>query len=406
MAGTRAETRPRTLSEAAGRQGRAGLGCGGVEEHQAGDLVGELRGEGLDVEAAEGVAGQHVGPGNVRAVEQRVQVGGDLGTVLWSVGGVAPASAGAVVHADCGVAGDRRRDPGEIGGDPTLTWFQDDGRAPCAGAVQVEPVAADVDQLAGRRVGPGVEGLPDRLVAATHRGERQHGKNRGQQPPGAPAVQLPADPGEHPDHEHEQGRRPRPAEHVLHRGGPAECSDPDDRHEHGRRGRPALRLVAEPDRQHGQQRPAQREPEQNHPGLAVLLGRSQRSDDQKRGSHHPGSHRPCHDQADPAPGGLRPRRWLAMAGSACRWRCRCRCCDHDGSLLLVLARWRDHPLTTLLPPGAARPGQSARCWCVACPRVPAPEVRQVALAVGRYAHTYSCRKAVTGVPAGFCGSPS
>ena len=58
------------------------------------------------------MAGQHVGPGNVGLVEQRVQVGGDLGTVLWAVGGVAPASTGAVVHADPAVLGDVARDPG------------------------------------------------------------------------------------------------------------------------------------------------------------------------------------------------------------------------------------------------------------------------------------------------------
>ena len=102
---------------------------------------------------------------------------------------------------------------------------------------------ADVDQLAGRRVGAGVEGLPDRLVAATHRGDPQHRENRVQQPPCAPAAQLPADPEEHPDHEHEQGWRPRPAEHVVHLSEPAQRSDPDDSHEHGRRSRPALRLV-------------------------------------------------------------------------------------------------------------------------------------------------------------------
>ena len=47
------------------RQGWARLGCGGVQEHQAGDVVRELRGEALDVQAAERVAGEHVGPGNV-----------------------------------------------------------------------------------------------------------------------------------------------------------------------------------------------------------------------------------------------------------------------------------------------------------------------------------------------------
>ena len=169
-------------------------------------------------------------------------------------------------------------------------------------------MSADVDELAGRRVGPGVEGLPDRLVAATHRCDPQHGKNRVQQPPCAPATQLPSGLGEHPDHEHEKGRRPHPAEHVVHLGRTDECSDTDHSHEPGRHGRPPLRLVTEPDRQHGQQRPAQRKAEQNHPGETVLLGRSQRSDDQKGGSHQSCSHGASDDQTDAAPRGLRPRR--------------------------------------------------------------------------------------------------
>ena len=87
---------------------RARHGCGGVQQHQAGDLVGVLGGEGEDVEAAEGVTGQHVGPGNVGAVQQRVQVGGGLHGVLGTVGRVAPTFAGAVVHADPAVLGDAR----------------------------------------------------------------------------------------------------------------------------------------------------------------------------------------------------------------------------------------------------------------------------------------------------------
>ena len=90
-----------------GRLGRAGFGCGGVEQHHAGDLVGELRGEALDVQAAERVTGQHVRPGNVGASKQRVQVRGDVVTVLRAVGGVAPAATGAVVHADSWCRGPR-----------------------------------------------------------------------------------------------------------------------------------------------------------------------------------------------------------------------------------------------------------------------------------------------------------
>ena len=70
-------------------------------------------GEGLDVQAAEGVAGQHVGPGHLCTLEQRVQVGGYLGSVLRAVGGVAPPPAGTVIYAHCAVPGPRRARPNQ-----------------------------------------------------------------------------------------------------------------------------------------------------------------------------------------------------------------------------------------------------------------------------------------------------
>ena len=94
-----------------GWQGGARFGCGGVQEHQAGDLIRELRGEAEDVQAAERVTGQHVRSGNVGTIEQRVQVRGDLVTVLRTVRGVAPPPTGAVIDADGAVAGHGGRDP-------------------------------------------------------------------------------------------------------------------------------------------------------------------------------------------------------------------------------------------------------------------------------------------------------
>ena len=107
--------------------GGAGVGCGGVKEHHACDPVGELCGEALDVQAAEGMTGQHVRPGNVGTFEQRVQVRGNVGTVLRAVRCVAPAATSAV-HADSAVAGHGWGDPAEVGGGPAMTWFQDDCR--------------------------------------------------------------------------------------------------------------------------------------------------------------------------------------------------------------------------------------------------------------------------------------
>ena len=43
-----------------------------------------------------------------------------------------------------------------------------------AGAVQVQPVPAHIDQLAGRRIGPGLERFAHGLVTAAHSGNHQH----------------------------------------------------------------------------------------------------------------------------------------------------------------------------------------------------------------------------------------
>ena len=58
---------------------------GGVDQHQAGDLVGVTGGEDQGVQAAEGVARHDIGSGNVPALQQGMQVGGDLGAVLGGV---------------------------------------------------------------------------------------------------------------------------------------------------------------------------------------------------------------------------------------------------------------------------------------------------------------------------------
>ena len=98
-----------------------------------------------------------------------------MGTVLRAVRCVAPAAAGAVIHANSGVAGHGRRNPREVGGGGAATRFQDHCGAARAGAVQVQPVPTHIDQLAGRRVGLGVERFAHGLVAAAYGGNHQHG---------------------------------------------------------------------------------------------------------------------------------------------------------------------------------------------------------------------------------------
>ena len=95
----------------------------------SGDVVGILGGEGEHVEAAEGVAGQHVGSRNVSALQQGVEVGRYLRAVLGAVSGLAPAVTCAVVDADAGLLGDGRGDPPEIRRHQAGTRFENHGGA-------------------------------------------------------------------------------------------------------------------------------------------------------------------------------------------------------------------------------------------------------------------------------------
>ena len=125
------------------------------------------------------MAGQHIGSWNVSALQQRVQVGRDLRGVLGGVSGLAPPATCAVVDADPGVTGDGRRDPPHVRGHLARAGLQHDGGTARAGAVQVQAVSADVDQLTRHRVGPGIRRRTHGRVAAAHRGKRQSPRSPG-----------------------------------------------------------------------------------------------------------------------------------------------------------------------------------------------------------------------------------
>ena len=84
--------------------------------------------------------------------------------------------------------------------------------------MQVHSVPAHVDQLPGHRVGPRIDRLAHRLIAAAYRGHHQHSQDWVQQPPCASAAYLSSGPKEHPHDEPEQYWRPHPAEHILNNG--------------------------------------------------------------------------------------------------------------------------------------------------------------------------------------------
>ncbi|MGZ4615766.1 MAG: hypothetical protein ACXV4A_09405 [Actinomycetes bacterium] len=113
-------------------------------------------------------------------------------------------------------------------------------------------MAVDVDQLTGHGVAGGVDRLEDGLDPAANRGhgeEREHG------------VEEHARTGterlhsrglhDHPDRHREQRRGPQPAEHVLAGRAEHDQGQAAESHERSRNRGPPLRLVGEPDGEHG-----------------------------------------------------------------------------------------------------------------------------------------------------------
>src|SRR4051812_22141055 len=90
---------------------------------------------------------QDVRPRDACAFQQRTEVRREGIAVLLSRL-IAPAVAGAVVGADRGRCGDRRRDGRPGGRRCSETRLEDDRRATGAGAFDVEPMPADIDEAA------------------------------------------------------------------------------------------------------------------------------------------------------------------------------------------------------------------------------------------------------------------
>ena len=263
------------------------MGRGGVDEHQAGDLVGVVGREGERVEAPEGVAGHDVRAHDTGPVEQGVQVGRDREGILGTVGVLAPAPARTVVDADRRVALDALRDPAEVGGHLAATGLDDHGGAAGSAAAEVQAVPADVDQ-ATRHRRRRRHRRADGLVGAADAGEAHGSDHRVEQPARDPAGHVATDPHGHPERECEQDRRPDPVDRGVGRGpesqqGDAACAQ----HQGGHRG-PAPRLRTEPRREPGQDGPADREAAQDRTGESTLGGGHDGCCGQGEGGDEPG----------------------------------------------------------------------------------------------------------------------
>ena len=144
--------------------------------------------------------------------------------------------------------------------------MKDDHGAARAVALDVKPVAADVDHLAGCGLRGATSGCTDGREG-TADGDEQEGGDHGDDEPAAAAVEVPSHLHEHPDGEGGERRGPDPTEQV-HRGRTGlehDQAEPDDAEEHRRHHHPGLRLGAIAGRQDCHQAPAESEGEQHGP---------------------------------------------------------------------------------------------------------------------------------------------
>lgn len=200
-------------------------------------------------------------------------------------------------------------------------------------------MSADVDQLTGRGVGPGIRRFAHGLVATANRGEGQHRKHRVEQPASGRTAQLSTRADEHPDHQRQQGRRPHPGEDLIHRGAERHQEETAYSHEQCRCRRPSLWLVGEPHRKQGQHRPAQRQSTQNCASYPGLRRRDEWGSDEERSSDGPCGQRASDNPTNVSPGsGIRARLMVLSVvlggGDAARRR---RSDSHDGDSVLSTA---------------------------------------------------------------------
>src|SRR5207247_2487369 len=144
--------------------------------------------------------------------QKRVEGGCNADSVLRRRSSLTESPAGTVVDANFRVSSDGRRDPSPVCRGLGGARFHNHGGAAGAGAVQVEPVAANVNQLARHCSAGAVYRRSDRLVTATNGGQYQHAEHGIKEPPASVAVQLPPDCNDHPHDEGDDWERPQPAD--------------------------------------------------------------------------------------------------------------------------------------------------------------------------------------------------
>jgi hypothetical protein len=141
---------------------------GGIDEDEAGDVCGVLRGEDANVEATEGMGDEDVGRLFARGGEERVKFPGDFVAGAREGAGGAPAIAGAIVRADAREFGDVRLDEIPAGGGNAEARIQDYGGRAGAGAIEIErdtgKFGAERDGAAFLGIAAGIAGVEDGLI--------------------------------------------------------------------------------------------------------------------------------------------------------------------------------------------------------------------------------------------------
>ena len=201
---------------------------------------------------------------------------------------VAASVPGAVVHAHLRRAGHLRSDDlRHVRGRLAEARLEHHRGASGADAADVEPMVADVDQPITRHAGRSAAGTRlDRLEGPSESADRHEREDRVQQPGAPGGCGLPADLDRHPHGEAEDRPAARPtraSSSVSAVGLEEDERESTHAQDGGGHRSPAVGAAATPCGEHRQERPADREPEQDRSGRPSFVAHRERPRDQRGG---------------------------------------------------------------------------------------------------------------------------
>ncbi|MNX71470.1 hypothetical protein D3C86_1027870 [compost metagenome] len=164
-----------------------------VDQDEPGDVVRVAMGEEACIEATEGVPDQDVRSGNAALAQQRMEFFDGAIAGSWTGPRFAPGVSGTVIRHHPREGGEFRLNRAPFDRTAANPCVDDDRRARVACGLDVKPVGAHVDQLAGHGMLGAIAMGADGLIASPQQGQCRDGGRDGPQLHGrdAPFVSRP-----------------------------------------------------------------------------------------------------------------------------------------------------------------------------------------------------------------------